>query len=97
MVFAAILLTVALAFNVKFALKVAFELKVEFVATINGVLIRVDVALVMNEFVLELARIHTSLFELTTIAGPEVLPVVTVKFVVPLAVLIVVVVKDDIR
>jgi len=65
--------------------------------TVAAEFMMVAVVFVTNTLVIELARIQTLSLEETTIAGPDVLPVVAVKFVVPFTVLIVVVVKDDIR
>jgi hypothetical protein len=96
-VLAVILFIVVFAFMVTLELNVALPdtVKVEF--TVAAEFMIVAVVFVTNTFAVELARIQTFSPELTTIAGPVVLPVVAVKFVVPFTVLIVVVVKDDIR
>jgi hypothetical protein len=61
----------------------------------NGILTPEEFAIKLFDDVL--ALIETSVVELTTIAGPEVLPVVTVKLVEPSLVFIDVVVKLDIK
>ena len=74
-----------------FAEKVVFELKVEAALTITELVFTVIILAV------EFPRIAKLVPEVTTIAGPLVFPVLKVKSVVPFAVLIVVVVSEDIR
>lgn len=64
---------------------------------VAGVLTTADDVLIVKTFNDEFARIQSVFDELTTTAGPDVFPVVNVKFVIPSLVLTVVVVNDDIR